>query len=446
MTYKIYTLGCKVNEYESEVMEDILENNGYVKSDNPDVCIINTCTVTNQSDVKSRKLIRSVRRKNPKALIIATGCMIQNKKDGLGDLDIDIALGNKDKSKIMEYINNYHGEKICKVYDIEDMDFEDMELNNFDLTRAYIKVQDGCDNYCAYCIIPYVRGHVRCKKLDVILHEAKNLIKNGHKEIVLTGIHTGNYHDGNKDFADLLEAMCKLDGLERLRISSVEVTELDNKVLDVIKNNKILTNHMHIPLQSGSDTILKSMNRKYDVKYFKDKIKKIREIRPKMSITTDVIVGFPGETDELFAETVKTIKEIGFTKIHVFPYSKREGTVAATMSNQVDGNIKKERVRKLLELSKELEQKYMSNYINKNVSFIPETIKDGYLLGHTDNYLLIKSVGDKHLLGKTVKVKVICENYPYLIGEVLEKVNIWQLYKINDKLMLSRRDKNERKW
>ena len=188
--------------------------------------------------------------------------------------------------------------------------------------------------------------------------------------------------------------MCKLDGLERLRISSVEVTELDNKVLDVIKNNKILTNHMHIPLQSGSDTILKSMNRKYDVKYFKDKIKKIREIRPEMSITTDVIVGFPGETDELFAETVKTIKEIGFTKIHVFPYSKREGTVAATMSNQVDGNIKKERVRKLLELSKELEQKYMSNYINKNVSFIPETIKDGYLLGHTDNYLLIKSVGD----------------------------------------------------
>ncbi len=423
MTYKIYTLGCKVNEYESEVMKDLLENHGFQTSDNPDVCIINTCTVTNQADSKSRKLIRNVKRNNKDAIIVAVGCMIQNKKDNLEELEIDIALGNKDKSKIVDYINDFKNKKIEKFYNINEMEFEDMQLNNFDLTRAYIKIQDGCDNYCAYCIIPYVRGHVRCKKKEIVIKEAKDLIKNGHKEIVLTGIHTGNYHDDNYDFADLLNDLTKLEGLERLRISSVEATELDDKVLKVIKNNKVLTNHMHIPLQAGSDEILRKMNRKYDTKSFKNKIKEIKQIRPDMSITTDVIVGFPGETDELFKESVNTIKDIGFTKIHVFPYSKREGTKASTMSNQINGDVKKERVKTLLQLSKELEQNYMEKHLNKKMNFIPEVYKEGYIIGHTENYLLIKTKGTKDLIGKTVTVKTKEIDYPHIISEICIYVN-----------------------
>lgn len=426
MKYKIYTLGCKVNEYESEVMEDLLDNAGYQRSENPDICIINTCTVTNQADSKSRKLIRSVKRKNPDAIIVAVGCLIQNRNDELKDLEIDIALGNKDKSQIVTYLKEFKNKQITKLYDINDMEFEDMVLNNSDLTRAYIKIQDGCDNYCAYCIIPYVRGHVRCKKKETIIKEAKHLIKEGHKEIVLTGIHTGNYHDENYDFADLLKDLTKLEGLERLRMSSIEVTELNDKVLDVIKNSKILTNHMHIPLQAGSNEILKNMNRKYDTIYFKNKINEIRNIRPDISITTDVIVGFPGETDELFNETVQTIKDIKFTKLHVFPYSKREGTVAASMKNQVDGNIKKERVKILLSLSKELEKEYMLKYIDKEIDFIPEVYKDGYLIGHTENYLLIKAKGKEENVNKTVTVKIQELDYPYLLSKIkqLETANV----------------------
>ena len=407
-------------------MEDLLDNAGYQRSENPDICIINTCTVTNQADSKSRKLIRSVKRKNPDAIIVAVGCLIQNRNDELKDLEIDIALGNKDKSQIVTYLKEFKNKQITKLYDINDMEFEDMVLNNSDLTRAYIKIQDGCDNYCAYCIIPYVRGHVRCKKKETIIKEAKHLIKEGHKEIVLTGIHTGNYHDENYDFADLLKELTKLEGLERLRISSIEVSELNDKVLDVIKNSKILTNHMHIPLQAGSNEILKNMNRKYDTIYFKNKINEIRNIRPDISITTDVIVGFPGETDELFNETVQTIKDIKFTKLHVFPYSKREGTVAASMKNQVDGNIKKERVKILLSLSKELEKEYMQKYIDKEIDFIPEIYKDGYLIGHTENYLLIKAKGKEENVNKTVTVKIQELDYPYLLSKIkqLETANV----------------------
>lgn len=303
---------------------------------------------------------------------------------------------------------------------MNDMEFEDMALDNFDLTRAYIKIQDGCDNYCSYCIIPYVRGHVRCKNKDKVINEAKSLIKNGHEEIVLTGIHTGNYHDGDYDFADLLADLVKLDGLKRLRISSVEATELNDKVLSIIKKSDVLVDHMHIPLQSGSDEILKKMNRKYDKEYFIKKIEEIRSIRPNINITTDVIVGFPGETDELFNETNETINKIKFTKIHVFPYSVREGTVASRMKNQVDGRVKKERVKKLIEISKENEIKYMEKYLNKNVTFIPEKYEDGYLTGHTGNYLLIKAKGDKKLLKQMVEVKLEDIDYPYLIG-TLEK-------------------------
>lgn len=417
MTYKIVTLGCKVNEYESEVMANLLENHGYIKSDNPDVCIVNTCTVTNTADSKSRKMIRSLRKNYPNAILIVVGCMIQNKKDDL-DIDADIVIGNKHKTEIVNYINEFKDEKIYDVGNMENADFENMRLNNFDLTRAYIKIEDGCDNYCSYCIIPYVRGHVRCKKHEEVISEAKDLIKSGHKEIVLTGIHTGHYHDGNYSFANLLRDLVKLDGLKRLRISSIEITELNNDVLDVIKNSKVLVNHMHIPLQSGSNKILKLMNRKYDKDYFINKIKLIKSIKPDMNITTDVIVGFPFETDELFQETIDTIKKISFTKLHVFPYSDRKGTKASFMTNKVLGNVKKERVKKLLELSKEEEILYMKNHLGLEVSFIPEICENGYLIGHTANYLLIKAKGENKYLSNEVLVKISKVEYPYLIGEI----------------------------
>ena len=421
MKYKIITLGCKVNEYESEVMENLLENHGYIKSDNPNVCIVNTCTVTNTADSKSRKMIRSLRRKYPNAILVVAGCMIQNKKDKL-DIDADIIIGNKHKTEIVNYIEDFRDEKIYVVEDMDDADFEDMSLNNFDLTRAYIKIEDGCDNYCSYCIIPYVRGHVRSKKHEKVLEEAKSLIRNGHKEIVLTGIHTGHYHDGNYSFADLLKDLVKLDGLKRLRISSIEITEINDEVLDVIKNNDVLVNHMHIPLQSGSDEILKQMNRKYDKKYFINKIQKLKKIKPDMNVTTDVIVGFPGETNEQFEECIETIKKIGFTKLHVFPYSDREGTKASYMPNKIDGIIKKSRVKKLLELSKSLEMEYMSKHIGKEIVFIPEVYENGYLIGHTSNYLLIKAKGDKLFLTKEVTVKISKVEYPYLISDIKDFV------------------------
>ncbi len=415
MKYKIFTLGCKVNEYESEVMENLLENHGYVKSDNPDVCVVNTCTVTNTADSKSRKMIRSLRRKYPKAILVVAGCMIQNKQDK--DIDADIIIGNQNKTKIVEFLKDFK-DKIYDVHDMNDAPFEDMMLNNFDLTRAYIKIEDGCDNYCSYCIIPYVRGHVRSKKHEKVIEEAKNLIKNGHKEIVLTGIHTGHYHDGSYSFADLLKDLVKLDGLKRLRISSIEITEINDEVLNVIQNSEVLVNHMHIPLQSGSDEILKMMNRKYNKEYFINKIKKIKEIKPDMNVTTDVIVGFPGESDEQFEECIETIKKAGFTKIHVFPYSDREGTKASYMSNKIPGNVKKERVKKLLGISRELEEEYMQKHIGQEVSFIPEVYDDGYLVGHTSNYLMIKAKGDRSFLGNEVIVKISKVEYPYLLSEI----------------------------
>ena len=417
MTYNIYTLGCKVNEYESEVVANLLENHGYIKSLNPDIYIINTCTVTNTADSKSRKIIRSIRRKYPKAILVVMGCMIQNKKDKL-DVPADIVIGNQGKSNILDYLKEYKNQQVYKVFDMDKADFEDMSLNNFDLTRAYIKIEDGCDNYCSYCIIPYVRGHVRSKSHEKVLKEASKLIQSGHKEIVLTGIHTGHYHDGNYSFADLLKDLVKLDGLKRLRISSIEITEINDEVLDVIKNSDVLVNHMHIPLQSGSDRILKLMNRKYDKKYFIDKLEKIRKVKSDINITTDVIVGFPSEKEEDFLECIDTIKKIGFSKIHVFPYSDREGTKASFMSDKVLGNIKKDRVRRLLEVSKELELEYMNKHIGIDVIFIPETYEDGYLIGHTGNYLHVKALGDKKLLGNEVLVTINKTEYPYLIGQI----------------------------
>ena len=422
MKYYIINLGCKVNAYEAKVMSDLLTNAGFIKGsiDDADIYIVNTCFVTNVAEHKSFQMIRKVIKHKPK-LVIVCGCLSQMKEKEVLAIDgVDIVLGNKDKSKIIEYINNYKG-KVSKIYDLTNTEFEDMQLNNFDKTRAFVKIQDGCNNFCSYCIIPYTRGNVRSKKKEDVINEIKNLINYGHKEIVLTGIHTGNYHDADYDFANLLSDIVKIPNLKRLRISSIEITEINNRVIDIIKNNDILVDHMHIPLQSGSNTILKLMNRKYDISYFINKINKLRSIRPLISITTDVIVGFPYETEELFNETVENIKKIGFTKLHVFPYSVREGTKASLMDNQVPENIKKQRAHILLDLSKQLEINYINNFIGSYLEFIPETYKDGYLYGHTGNYLAIKTLGDKKLLNQIVKIKIDSLDYPYCLSSICQE-------------------------
>lgn len=423
MKYKIITLGCKVNTYESNVMDDLLKNEGFIKTEKQaDIVIINTCSVTNTANHKSLKMIRSAVKNNEGAIIIVCGCSSQVYKEDILKIDgVSIVIGNIGKSKIIDYINDYQKTKkmIVDVRDNSHIPFEPMMLNNFDKTRAFVKIQDGCNNFCSYCIIPYTRGNVRSKKKEDIFSEIKELIKNGHHEIVLTGIHTGNYgaEFEKYDFACLLNDLIKIDGLDRLRISSIEITELNDRVLDVLKRSKTLVSHLHIPLQSGSDRILKLMNRKYDKKYFEEKIKKIREIRPDISITTDVIVGFPDEKEEDFNEMLDFIMKINFSKLHVFPYSRRSGTVADKMVNQIDETVKKERAHILLNLSKKLEINYMEKFINKEVSFIPESYENGYLIGHTGNYLLIKTKGSIDNLKKEKVVTIKTVDYPYCICE-----------------------------
>ena len=425
MRFYIYNLGCKVNSYESNVMKENLEDAGYIygNEDDSDIYIINTCTVTNTSDNKSLKVIRRVLRNHPNSITIACGCMTQVNSLYLKEMNVKVIIGNKGKSKIVYYINEYLKTKkqIIDITDFKDDKFEDMCLNNFNKTRAFVKIEDGCENFCSYCIIPYARGPVRSKDPELVIKEVSNLIESGHKEIVLTGIHTGHYgSDINYSFAKLLKRLVSINGLERLRISSIEITEITDEVLDVLKNNSNLVSHMHIPLQSGSNEILKLMNRKYDKKYFIDKIEKLRNIRPDISITTDVIVGFPSETEELFNETIDTIKKIGFSKIHVFPFSLRKNTKAESIPNHVDDVTKKKRVKELVELSKELENNYMDKFINKKVLVLPEIYKDGYLIGHTDNYLNVRVKGSSELLNKIIEVKIIKNNYPYLDGELVK--------------------------
>lgn len=427
MKYYISTLGCKVNTYESNVISDLLENAGYIKVASPkeaDICIVNTCTVTNTADNKSLKIVRQMHRFNDSAIIAVCGCMCQKSVEKVKNIPgVKIVLGNKNKTKIVEYIEKYLDSKktIVDIYDLSNTSFEDMKLNNFEHTRAFVKIQDGCNNFCSYCIIPYTRGNVRSKKKEDVLEEINTLVKKGHKEIVLTGIHTGNYgaEFDNYDLANLLIDIIKIEGLERLRISSIEITELNDRVLTILSQSSVLVDHLHIPLQSGSNYILKLMNRKYDTKYFINKIDEIRSIRPNISITTDIIVGFPGEKEEHFKETIETAKRCQFSKIHVFPYSLREGTEAEKLPVHNSEEVKKSRVKELIKLSKELEINYMNKFVGKKMVFIPETIKDNYLYGHTGNYLYVKADGCQEMLQKEVEVSITQVEYPYVDADII---------------------------
>ena len=400
MKFCIKTLGCKVNLYESEYIYSLFIKKGYVFSEeNADVFVINTCTVTNMSDRKSRQVINSIRRDYQNAIIIVCGCYSQNcfQTGKLDDINADIVIGNKDKSKIVDYLEEYLSNhvKIEKFYDLRHQDFEDMNMELAqNRTRAFVKIEDGCSNFCSYCVIPFVRGNVRSKCKDSVISEVNSLVSNGHKEIVLTGIHTGAYNDNGFVFADLLEEILKIDGLLRLRISSIEINELNDRVLSIFEKSDILVPHLHVPLQSGSDYILKAMNRKYDKNFFIDKINHIRDIKKDVSFTTDVIVGFPGETEGMHSESMDFIKKVGFTRVHVFPYSDRDGTVASKMKYKVDGNVKKNRVKELLGISEELESDFYSKYIGRKMSVLLEEEKDGYFVGHTANFIKVKVKGD----------------------------------------------------
>lgn len=410
MKFSIITFGCKVNQYESNMMkEKMLSSNFFYEEDykESDIIIINTCSVTNIADKKCLKMIRRLKRECPGKIIVASGCSTQNNQDIYKLLDIDILLGNIDKSKIDILIKEYISkkEKLIDFCNERNLEFEDMYINDYNHTRAFIKIEDGCDNFCSYCIIPYVRGSVRSKDFETVINEAKNLTEKGHKEIVLTGIHTGHYENNNHDLTDLIDELSKIEKLERIRISSIEITELNDKFLNMLKENKKVCDHLHIPLQAGSNEILKRMNRKYDLKYYEEKINKIRSIRNDISITTDIIVGFPYETDELFASTLDFAQKINFSKIHVFPYSKRAGTPAANMPEQIDELTKKERVKKLIELSNKQEKEYYEKFKGKDLDILIEECDNNVSVGHTSNYLLVK-LNEALCVGKTYKRKI----------------------------------------
>lgn len=417
MTCAILTLGCKVNAYESEYIKEQFKTNNYDIvniDDNPDVVVINTCTVTNQSDAKSRKVIRHAKKINPNAIIVVCGCAAEHHKENIIDTEIDILIGNYFKSKIVDFVNKYKkdGKKINTFVDMKNVGFEDMKINNFlNKTRAFVKIQDGCNNFCSYCIIPFMRGTIRSKDIDVAYEEIKSLVNKGYQEIVLTGIHTGSYGTGESyDLVDLIRRISKFDKLKRIRISSIEITELNEKFIDELKTNKKICNHLHVPIQSGSNKILKLMNRKYTIEEYKNIINKIRNVRPDINFTTDLIVGFPTETEEDFIETYNNLKDIKFSKIHTFPYSKRNNTKAADME-QVDEKIKKERVNIILKLSNELENNYYKLFKNKTLKVLIEETKDNVSIGHTDNY--IKIFIEQKLLHNTfydVKIQEIVNN------------------------------------
>ena len=408
MKVGICSLGCKVNIYESELVTNILKNNNYTVvdfEDKADIYIINTCSVTNESDKKSRKMINRAKKNNPAAIIIVMGCYSQVNAE---DIDVDIVLGNKDKSKIVEIIEEYIKTKQKKkiIYDLTKVEFEKMEITNFDShTRAFVKIQDGCNAFCSYCIIPYVRGRVRSKDPEDVIKEVTTLVEKGYKEIVLTGIHTGRYGtDINTTLEELLNKLVNIPNIYRIRLSSIEINEITPGIKELLKENKVMAKHLHIPLQSGSNKILKLMNRRYNKEEFLSMVDNLRDI-PDISLTTDLIVGFPNEGEEEFNETIDTLKKIGFTKIHTFPYSKRKGTPAATMDNQVSPEEKKRRVHRILDLSNKYEHNFYESKIGKIYDGVVEIHSNGTTIVHTSNFIPV-IINDVVEEGTIVNVKI----------------------------------------
>lgn len=437
-----HTLGCKVNHYETEAIWQLFKEAGYERTDFEsvsDVYVINTCTVTNTGDKKSRQVIRRAIRKNPDAVICVTGCYAQTSPAEIMAIPgVDIVVGTQDRVKMLEYIEQYKQERqpINGVGNImKNRVYEELDVPGFtDRTRASLKIQEGCNNFCTFCIIPWARGLMRSRDPKEVIRQAQQLVDAGYKEIVLTGIHTGGYGEDMKDYnlAMLLTDLeAQVKGLKRLRISSIEASQITDEVIEVMDKSKVVVRHLHIPLQSGSNTVLKRMRRKYTMEFFAERLERLKEALPGLAVTSDVIVGFPGETEEEFMETYNFIKEHKFSELHVFPYSKRTGTPAARMDDQIDEEVKNERVHRLIALSDQLAKEYASQYEGEVLEVIPEesfkeSSDSNLFVGYTDNYLKIVFPATEEMVGQIVKVKITKAGYPYNEGQfvrVLDELN-----------------------
>lgn len=428
-TVCMFTLGCKVNHYETEAIWQLFKDDGYERvefDDNPDVFVINTCTVTNTGDKKSRQVIRRAIRRNPDGVVCVTGCYAQTSSAEIMAIPgVDIVVGTQDRGKLIGLIENYREERqpINAVRNImKNRVYEELDVPAFtDRTRASLKIQEGCNNFCTFCIIPWARGLMRSRDPQEVIRQAQQLVDAGYLEIVLTGIHTGGYGEDFKDYnlaALLRDLETQVNGIKRLRISSIEASQLTDEVIQVIKESNIIVRHMHVPIQSGSNTVLKRMRRKYTMEFFAERLEKLRDALPDLAITSDVIVGFPGETEEEFMETYNFIRDNRFAELHVFPYSMRTGTPAARMKDQVDEDIKNERVHRLIELNNQLAKEYASRYEDEVLEVIPEERfkedpESGKFEGYTDNYLKVVFEADESMIGKLVRVKITKAGYPY---------------------------------
>lgn len=416
-TFSILTLGCKVNQYESEAMSELFESRGYRQVENDDfsdVYIVNTCTVTNLSDRKSRQFIRKSKKNNPNSVVAVVGCYSQVSPEEVKSIEgVDVVVGTTERNRIVDLIeeSKKNNEKINIVKDLKNVR-EFANTTNFDSnnrTRAYMKVQDGCNRFCTYCIIPFARGPIRSRTIEDSVREARTLADRGFKEIVLTGIHIGSFGMdlGDMRLIDLIEAIAEVDGIERIRLSSVEPIIITDDFMErAVKTGK-LCDHFHLSLQSGSNNILKAMNRRYTREDYIEKANIIRKYMPHAGLTTDIIVGFPGESQEDFEDSMNIVKEVGFSRIHVFKYSKRKNTKAAVMKNQIDGNVKKERSEKLIALGEEYQEIFERENMKTTQSVLFEEKHDGVYYGYTTNYIRVKAKSEEDLTNKIKKVKIL---------------------------------------
>lgn len=424
------SLGCKVNQYETNAMAQKFLERGYDVvefSDFADIYIVNTCTVTSIADRKSRQMLRRAKEINPNCLLVATGCYAQVASDEIKKIDeIDLIIGNNEKKDIISIIENFENENKIQISDVmyEEQYVEFGPTTYTEKTRAVIKVQDGCDRFCSYCLIPYARGHIRSRKIDDVIEEVEDIVKKGFNEIIVTGIHVASYGRDFKDgtsLIDLLERLNSIEGLHRIRLSSIEPVIMTDEFIERLSKLEKICDHFHLSLQSGCTETLKRMNRRYTADEFMDATKRLRKKFPNAALTTDVIVGFPGETDEEFEKTYQFLKEIKFYQMHIFKYSQRKGTKAAVMPNQIDGSVKEERSKKLIELSRENELFYNKSYTGKEVEVLFEEVDGDYIKGHTKNYMMVKCKCDSELLvNKLVNVKITEANDEFLFGNIIK--------------------------
>lgn len=432
-----YTLGCKVNFYDTEAIWQLFKGDGYEQLDfeqTADVYLINTCTVTNTGDKKSRQIIRRAVRRNPEAIIAVTGCYAQTSPAEILDIPgVDLVIGTQDRDQILPLIRQFQEERqpINAVRNImKTREFEELDVPDFaDHTRAFLKIQEGCNNFCTFCIIPWSRGLSRSRSPESVLKQARQLVNAGYEEIVLTGIHTGGYGDDLDDYtlADLLRELDSVEGLKRIRISSIEASQIDDEVIAILQNSTKMCRHLHIPLQAGDDYILGRMRRKYTTAEFAATIERIRQVMPGVAITTDVIVGFPGETEEMYLNGYRYMEDLKFAEMHVFPYSKRTGTPAAKMDQQVEEEEKNRRVHELIELSERMQLAYAKPFVGQILEVIPEgkpkgVSGEGLTAGFSDNYLQIIFVGSISLKGKLCKVLVTDAGVNECRGELVGAV------------------------